>query len=194
MGSFPIILFIIIIFFMGKDFMSDGKLHIKAKIVHGIIMLLLCYSYTGSFSEVFWFARNTDNYEATFGQTGIFSGSTFGWIRFAASIVSTVALFTFFSMSSRRDGARRFALKLFPLMGLFGSFSFYRGLVFEEGNSLISTHWGFFILSLVVSIAFFMGLFFIYRSKMMLRFFERDGVIGEATEEELNEKIDEMGR
>lgn len=154
------------------DFRTDPKDHAKAKIVHGILIVLLFYSYLGSISDFVNTMRNIGSFFQQQQAIGIIPGGISAVISFLSSILSVIVLWNVGKMMRRHNGARKLVIKLLPLLGLFGVFSFYGGFVLD-GDMMGFSDWGIILLGFIIMMGIFLGIMFIYCAPFMVRFFER---------------------
>ncbi|MFK7970604.1 MAG: hypothetical protein AB8F95_09560, partial [Bacteroidia bacterium] len=192
---FNIIFACIVIFYLIKDYKTDGKRHRTAKILHAICMFILVIIYSDSISQLVRLVSNFENIGVINPPVGLITSNVMRGVYMINVFLGIIALFIFSGMLARNEKRRRMALVLFLILGGIGSISTYiQFTVMSSKMELSASQSGFIITSaIVLHLCIFLALFFLYRSKMMVRFFARDGVTGKVTEKELDEKIESLG-
>lgn len=163
---FFILFFCIIIVY---DF-SKTKGYIKAKILHVISLTFLFYNHLSCFQWLAWIIRYSEMQEKLTRQVGIISRE----LNFVQNVVyivlGVVIMISVFGMLNRNDFYRRTLIKVLPFIIPSGAISFYTGYT-QHGpnlNDYVVLTIGFIVFTLL-----YLGIFFLYRSKFMIDFFEQ---------------------
>ena len=191
---YPILFVLFTVFQLRKNYSQDEGQHKKAKIIHASLICLLLFSYLGSLSQIIRLMTNFSQVaEATYG-AGMFSKEVHLAVKIIRSTLSVVALWYFWKMVGRDNGARKIAIHLFPFLGLMASFSFYFGFIgADESSQELWPSWITFLIALIVMMGIYLGIRQTYQASFMRRFFEMDHEEGWKSKDDLEGMISTIG-
>lgn len=169
------------------DFRIDPGEHLKAKVIHTVLIVFLFYYYIDSIRELIAIVGDIDVFFRQRPSLGIIPGLLNAVITLMSSILNVIVVWNVGKMIRRHNGARKLIVKLLPVLAFFSLFSFYEVLAIG-GNVAGFYEWGIILTAFIIMMGLFLGIMFIYRAPFMVRFFER--VSADAP---LNELVDQIG-
>lgn len=156
-----------------RDFKKDPGEHVRAKIVHSIMLFALVVQFANAFREAGAVVGRFNETVGRFSQdVGVVPGDVHIVIFFLQIIVSVIISVLAFKMGVRNDKARKQFLTIIPFGGLLYVFGFYRGWLSVPGDPFLNDLLVVVIGTLVIS-ALVIPYLLVYRSPMMLSFFEQ---------------------
>jgi hypothetical protein len=171
MGVFTIIISVLLITGLAKNYRLDAGEHKKAKIIHAICLTLLCLSYSGSFRHVGWlmfhFDKTREIYSADIGAV---PGNIHFLIYLVHLVLALFILMLSYQMINRNTKARVQLLYFLPFLALTEAFNFYRGW-FSDGDDGQINHFLVFWVGLVLFGGLSALIIIVYTGKSMKSFF-----------------------
>lgn len=168
-----IIALIIICVSLYNDYKRDKRQHLKAKIYHSVFLLLITLMYVDSFRFFLWMLWHFDLAMTTWSKpVGVIGGEFHLFINIVNVLIGMALTCFSYQASTRKEYGRIWIIKLFPVVALTETFTFYRGWT-SDGFDSETNH----TLILFIGALLFGGLCFtiikVYASNYMLLFFKR---------------------
>lgn len=173
---FPIFILGVILYILDRDYSDDSGEHVRAKIVHGILLILLIFSYFGALFNATMIIAKPDLFFSSAQPVGIFSHKLFGTAVLLETVAGLFALWFLWKMLRRDNMAREFIVGLLPILGVLKSFPFYLFLIGQRNNLLEMSSWVLYVLALGTTLALFLCLRKVYKAPFMIRFFHMESV------------------
>jgi hypothetical protein len=159
--------------YLYHDYKRDKGLHIKAKIINGLVIGLVTFLYADYFRYVIWMIRKPDKVKEMWNTpVGIIPGELHLFINIL-SVFAGISLIIFASQLTKRSlNGRVWTLRLMPILTAVEIFSFYRGWI-SDGNDSMADQ----ILALVTGTILVGGICILiirtYKTEFMNDFFSR---------------------
>lgn len=171
MGVFTIIISILLITGLTKNYRLDAGEHKTAKIIHAVCLSVLCLAYSGSFRHIGWlmfhFDKTREIYSA---DIGIVPGNIHFLIYLVHLALVLFVIMFCYQMIGRNNKARVQLLYFLPFLALTEAFNFYRGW-FSEGDEGQINHLLVFWIGLILFGGLSALMIIAYTGKSMKAFF-----------------------
>lgn len=169
--SFKIIAFIFLVFGLYKNYQWDKGLHQKAKVIHATALVYFIYHFGSSFGYIGWILRNFEVFEERYKvQVGIISANMNFYSTLFHVFLCLLIIWFAFGMISRKNSSRQNLLRVLPLIIPTETISMYRGF---QGSDPIPQDFLVLGVGFIIALTLNFGLFFLYRSKIMIDFFNQ---------------------
>lgn len=172
-NMFKIFALTILGIYLYQDYQTDRTQHIKAKIIHAIILIAFTLMYSESFRYIGWMIRKFDKAREIWAvPIGFIPGELHFMINIIQAIAGTLLIYFLFSTIKRKESGRRWMMRLIPVIAFTETIAFYRGWISEGNDSFIHQ-----FLAITIGCGIFGSLSYaiikIYMSKYMDDFFNR---------------------
>ena len=164
-----LLLLLVAFIYLGADY-KKNKGHVKAKVIHCVLLAYLVFYYSTAFAYVSGLLRNGEHIIAQY-QTAIgLLSSDLNLIIWVGQLITTCLLsYCAFGLVVRKEKSRNLLLKVLPFAFIFDSLGAYRDFVIAGDEGL--NHYAILIVCAIIIGGINVVIFYSYKSKTLIDFF-----------------------